>query len=86
MQRIYELHSFSNVSENTNDFHTSSDYSHVTSIVHMERNMKMGWTHHSSSVFSLGCGASPPASSESLCEKGSFEILKWICYHAELMR
>ena len=40
MQRTYKLHAFSNVSGNTNAFHTINDYSHVTSIVHMERNMK----------------------------------------------
>ena len=39
MQRIYELYSFSNV-RNKNAFCTSNDYSHVTSIVHMERIMK----------------------------------------------
>lgn len=40
MQRTYELHGFSNVSGNTNAFHTINDYSHVTSIEHMKRNMK----------------------------------------------
>lgn len=40
MQRTYELHAFLNVSGNTNAFHTINDYSHVTSIVHMERNME----------------------------------------------
>ena len=40
MQRTYKLHAFSDVSGNTNAFHTINDYSHVTSIVHTERNMK----------------------------------------------
>lgn len=40
MQRTYELHDFSDVSGNTNAFHTINDYSHVTSIVHMERDFK----------------------------------------------
>lgn len=39
-QRTYKLHAFSDVSGNTNAFYTINDYSHVTSIVHMERNMK----------------------------------------------
>lgn len=37
-QRTYEFHSFSNFSGITNAFHTIKDYSHVTSIVRMERN------------------------------------------------
>lgn len=40
MQRTYELHAFPNVSGNTNAFRTINDYSHVTSIVQRERNMK----------------------------------------------
>lgn len=40
MQRTYELHAFANVARNTSAFHMVNDYCPVTSIVHMERNMK----------------------------------------------
>lgn len=40
MQRTYELHAYLNVSGNKNAFHTINNYSHVTSIAHMERNVK----------------------------------------------
>lgn len=41
MQRTCELHASSNVAGNTSAFHTINEYSCVTSIVHMERNMQL---------------------------------------------
>lgn len=41
MRRTHELHASKGVAGNASAFHTINDYSHVTSIVHAERNRKL---------------------------------------------